>query len=98
VKAQAKPKPKPEPKPAARTPKKIATTPARVPAAPVAATPPRDASRLGLPLARLTPVAGDERTWSAALLVAAALLLVASGAGSLTIGVTARRIARGGIA
>jgi hypothetical protein len=62
---------------------------------PVAAGRPRDASRLGLPLARLAPVAPDDRL-TASLLVAAAVLLAASGAGSLTVGLSARRIARGG--
>jgi hypothetical protein len=37
----------------------------------------------------------DADTRNAALLVAAALLLTASGAGSLTVGLTVRRIARG---
>jgi hypothetical protein len=56
--------------------------------------PPHDVGRLGLPLARLVPVTSDESTRTA-LLVAAAVLLVASGAGSLTVGLSVRRLARG---
>ena len=79
------PTPKPRPKPdAAAVPR---TTPPTL-------RPPHDVSRLGLPLARLVPVTSDESKRTA-LLVAAAILLVASGAGSLTVGLSVRRLARG---
>jgi hypothetical protein len=48
-----------------------------------------------LPVARLAPVTPDDRL-AASLLVAAAILLAATGAGSLTVGLSARQIARGG--
>jgi hypothetical protein len=79
------PTPKPRPKPhVAAVPR---TTPPTV-------RPPHDVRRLGLPLARLVPVTSDESKRTA-LLVAAAILLVASGAGSLTVGLSVRRLARG---
>ncbi len=79
------PKPRPRPKPeAAAVPR---TTPPTL-------RPPHDVRRLGLPLARLVPVTSDESKRTA-LLVAAAILLVASGAGSLTVGLSVRRLARG---
>lgn len=92
----------PRTKRAATPPVKHATVqPRRAPKAkprPKAATPttvrqPHDASRLGLPLGRLVP-ADDDPSAGTALLVTAALLLAASGAGSLTVGVSLRRIAR----
>jgi len=79
------PKPKPRPKPeAAAVPRMTPPT----------LRPPHDVRRLGLPLARLVPVTSDESKRTA-LLVAAAILLVASGAGSLTVGLSVRRLARG---
>ncbi len=81
-------KPKPRPKP------KAAAAPARPRTTPPVLQPPHDVRRLGLPHARLVPVTSDESTRTA-LLVAAAVLLVASGAGSLTVGLSVRRLARG---
>jgi hypothetical protein len=94
--ARPAPPPKAAPKPVARRPKAVATKPKRIAALPIPAGRPRDASRLGLPLARLAPVTPDDRALTASLLVAAAVLLAASGAGSLTVGLSARQIARGG--
>jgi len=81
----APPTPKSRPKPrAAAVPR---TTPPTL-------RPPHDVRRLGLPLARLVPVTSDESKRTV-LLVTAAILLVASGAGSLTVGLSVRRLARG---
>jgi len=93
VAPRAKPATTPKPKP------KLAPEPKRASTPPVTATrtvlrPPHDVDRLGLPLARLVRVADDEST-RPGLLVAAAVLLVASGAGSLTVGLSVRRLARG---
>ena len=82
------PKPKPKPKP------KATVAPARKPTTPPVLRSPHDVRRLGLPLARLVPVTGDDPARTA-LLVAAAVLLAASGAGSLTVGLSVRRLARG---
>ena len=86
------PKPKPKPKPKATA--KAAAHPAGPRTTRPVLKPPHDVRRLGLPLARLVPAADGESTRTA-LLVAAAVLLVASGAGSLTVGVSVRRLARG---
>ena len=51
--------------------------------------------RLGLPARAARPGRGRRARRVAALLVAAALLLAASGAGSLTVGLSVRRLARG---
>ena len=85
------PKPKPRPKLAPES-KRASTPPAT--ATRTVLRPPHDVDRLGLPLARLVPVTDGESTRTA-LLVAAAVLLAASGAGSLTVGLSVRRLARG---
>ena len=84
------PKPKPRPKLAPES-KRASTPPAT--ATRTVLRPPHDVDRLGLPLARLVPVTDGESTRTA-LLVAAAVLLAASGAGSLTVGLSVRRLAR----
>jgi hypothetical protein len=55
--------------------------------------PPHDTSRVGLPFAALVPGVADPEA-RVALLVAATLLLAASGAGGLVVGLSTRRIAR----
>lgn len=79
---EAAPKPKPKPK--------ATTTPRRT--QPAIARAPHDAYRLGLPLGALAP-AGDAAS-NTALLIAAGILLAASGAGSLAVGITVHRVAR----
>jgi hypothetical protein len=79
---EAAPKPKPKPK--------ATTTPRRK--QPAIARAPHDAYRLGLPLGALAP-AGDAAS-NTALLIAAGILLAASGAGSLAVGITVHRVAR----
>ncbi len=84
----AKPKPKPKPKP-----RKAPVAAVRTPAA-ARDRPPHDTLRLGLPIAVL-PTLEDEASTQLALLLAAAVLLGASGAGGLVVGLSARRLARG---
>ena len=67
---------------------------ARTPSPPPVTRPPHDTLRLGLPVAVLDRI-DEETSTQVALLVAAALLLAASGAGSLVVGLSTRRIARG---
>jgi hypothetical protein len=87
----AKPKPKPKPK---SKPEKAPVAAARTPSPPPVARPPHDTLRLGLPIAVL-PTLEDEASTQLALLLAAAVLLGASGAGGLVVGLSARRLARG---
>ena len=85
----AKPKPKPKPKP-----RKAPVAAVRTPSPPPVTRPPHDTLRLGLPIAVL-PTLEDEASTQLALLLAAAVLLGASGAGGLVVGLSARRLARG---
>jgi hypothetical protein len=82
-------KPKPKPKPAKRP-----VVAARTPSPPPVTRPPHDTLRIGLPVAVLAPLEDDAST-QFALLLAAAVLLAASGAGGLVVGLSARRLARG---
>jgi len=67
---------------------------ARPPVAPAAVhSQPRDASRIGLPVAALAAARPDGGLDNA-LLVAAALLLAAAACGSLALGVAARDLTR----
>lgn len=94
VAPRAKPVTAPKPKPNLKPKPNRASTPRLATATPTVLRPPHDVDRLGLPLARLVPVTDGESTRTA-LLVAAAVLLAASGAGSLTVGLSVRRLARG---